>query len=110
VFLSIVSPLFTVSGPCGDRVINTFFRRRGQDNRKDSTTLREPNDTKAAFVGLACHRLVMADLFHLFRYNIVAGDVGHIPSIPDEAANGEHGGIVTHCVTKSRSVLAQFIA
>jgi len=33
----------------------------------------------------------MADLFHLFSYNIVAGDVGDIPGIPNKAANGEHG-------------------
>jgi hypothetical protein len=44
----------------------------------------------------------MADLFHLFRYNMVAGDVGDIPDVPDEAANGEHRNIVTQCVTKSR--------
>jgi hypothetical protein len=44
----------------------------------------------------------MADFFHLFRYNTVAGDMGDIPSVPDEAANGEHRDSVTHCVTKSR--------
>jgi hypothetical protein len=44
----------------------------------------------------------MADFFHLFRYNTMAGNVGNIPSVPDEAANGEHRDSVTHCVTKSR--------
>ena len=66
------------------------------------TALRQPNDTEAAFVGLSRDRLVMADIFHLFRYNIVAGDMGDIPSVPDEAANGEHRDSVTQCVTKSR--------
>jgi hypothetical protein len=46
----------------------------------------------------------MADFFHLFRYNTVAGNVGDIPGIPDKAANGEHGGIVTQCVTKSSRI------
>ena len=101
-FLSIVSPLFTVSRSRGDGVVHAGIRCGGDNDREQSTALRETHNTDSAFVGLTGHRVAVAYLFDLFRYNIMVGDVGDVPGVPDEAANGEHRDFVTQCVTKSR--------
>jgi hypothetical protein len=63
--------------------------------------LRQADNTDSTFVGLARDRLTVADFLNLIRSDAVAGDMGDIPRVPDEAVDGEHRDIVTQCVTKS---------
>jgi hypothetical protein len=88
--LLVISPFLAVSRSSGHRIVDPRIIRRSEDDGEHPIAASRPHDTEATFVCLASDRLTVAHLLHLLRYDMVAGNMGNVPGIPDEVADREH--------------------
>jgi len=81
--------LLAICRPCRHDVVDVIPFRIEDDGQQPACAGR-PEHQESAGVPLMDKMLAVADLLHLFRDNLMASHVGHIPRIPDEAADIEH--------------------